>query len=186
MKFTETPLQGCYIIEPHIFKDIRGCFYESFNLSKFEKETDHRLNFVQDNISESRFGVLRGLHFQLNPYAQAKLVTVLSGEVLDVVVDLRLGSPSFSKSFSIKLSESNKRQLFIPRGFAHGFVTLSKKARFFYKCDNFYAPDYETGISFDDPFLDIDWQIPEDMLIVSKKDQALNPFSEAYHNFEFE
>ncbi len=176
--FIPTEFEGLWIIEPKVFSDARGYFYESFNQQVFEKETGISIYFVQDNQSMSSFGVLRGLHLQFGEYAQAKLVRVLSGEVLDVVVDVRPFSPTFGKSFNILLSAENKKQLFIPRGFAHGFVVTSDTAEFFYKCDNFYAPQHEGGIIYNDMDLAIDWQIEEKYLIVSERDKKLPTFKE--------
>ncbi|MEH0158152.1 dTDP-4-dehydrorhamnose 3,5-epimerase [Limibacter armeniacum] len=173
MTIQETNLKDCYIIEPTVFGDERGCFFESFNQRTFEKETGLSANFVQDNRSKSSFGVLRGLHLQLGEFAQAKLVSVLSGEVLDVAVDLREQSPTYGQHIAVKLSGENKKQMFIPRGFAHGFVVLSESAEFFYKCDNFYAPQAESGIIFNDPQLNIDWGLDESKLTISEKDQKL-------------
>lgn len=173
MQAEKTPLQNCFIIHNSIFKDERGYFFESFNSLSFKNATGIEANFVQDNQSRSGRGVLRGLHFQTGENAQAKLVRVLQGEVLDVAVDLRTSSPSFGQSFSIFLSESSNTQLFIPRGFAHGFVVLSETADFFYKCDNFYNKAAESGIIYNDPQLGIDWQIPFNELTISEKDAVL-------------
>lgn len=172
----ETALDGCYIIEPTIHKDDRGYFYESFNKLKFEKVINETINFVQDNQSWSRRGVLRGIHFQKGEFAQAKLVRVLQGEVLDVVVDLRKDSKTFGQYESILLSDTNKKQLFVPRGFGHGFITLSETSEFAYKCDNYYHKESESGIIYNDPTLNIDWQIPESQIIVADKDRALPSF----------
>ncbi len=174
--FLATEFEGLWVIEPTIFGDERGYFFESFNQHKFEKETGLAAHFVQDNESLSAFGVLRGLHSQLGEYAQAKLVRVLSGKILDVVVDMRPGSATFGRSFSLILSEENKQQLYIPRGFVHGFVVLSQSAKFSYKCDNFYSPKHELGIIYNDPDLAIDWQLPEDQLVISEKDKNLPTF----------
>lgn len=184
--FIPTEFEGLWIIEPKVFSDARGYFYESFNQQVFEKETGISTNFVQDNQSMSSFGVLRGLHLQFGEYAQAKLVRVLSGEVLDVVVDVRPDSPTFGKSFSILLSAKNRKQLFIPRGFAHGFVVTSDTAEFFYKCDNFYAPQHEGGILYNDTDLSIDWQIEEKQLIISERDRKLPTFREFCAKIEYE
>ena len=177
MIFTKTPFPGLVIIEPKVFGDDRGYFFESFRQDEFEKEIG-KISFVQENESKSTFGVLRGLHFQMPPFTQAKLVRCISGSILDVVVDLRIDSPTFKKSYSIELSESNKLQLFIPRGFAHGFVVLSEETIFSYKVDNIYAPDYDAGIRFDDPELLIDWKLPRESLKLSEKDRSLPLFSE--------
>lgn len=177
MKATETKLKGCFILEPNVFKDSRGCFFESFNQNKFNALIGQEVNFVQDNESVSSKGVLRGLHFQTGDYAQAKLVRAVKGTVLDVVVDMRKESPTFSKHFSIELSEDNKRQLFVPRGFAHGFIVLSETAIFSYKCDNFYKKPSEKGLRYDDPSLAIDWRLPTKEFIVSEKDLVLPTLS---------
>ena len=173
MTATETKLKGCFIIEPSVLNDPRGYFFESFNQSKFNELIGKTIDFVQDNESFSSKGVLRGLHFQTGAYAQAKLVRVVKGTVLDVVVDMRKESPTFSKHFSIELSEDNKRQLFVPRGFAHGFIVLSDTAIFSYKCDNYYHQASERGIRHDDPFLGIDWKLPKESRIISEKDLVL-------------
>lgn len=178
MKVTETHLKGCYVVEPMIIRDERGYFLESFHQQKFEEATGQRIYFVQDNQSKSGYGVLRGLHFQKGEHAQAKLVSVQKGRVLDVCVDIRQGSPTYGQHFSIELTEEKRNQLFIPRGFAHGFVVLSETAEFFYKCDNFYAPQSEGGIIFNDPELGIDWGLSPDQLTISGKDQQLPAFSE--------
>ena len=184
MHSEKTPLRDCYIIKNKIFKDERGFFYESFNAQTFVKETGLDIAFVQDNQSRSSRGVLRGLHFQKGDHSQAKLVRVLQGEVLDVVVDLRRSSPTFGNSFSIVLSETSNTQLFVPRGFAHGFVVLSDTADFFYKCDNYYNKSAESGIIFNDPTLNIDWKIPIEQLIVSDKDAVLPVFTKSQTIFE--
>ena len=170
MQVEKTPLQDCYIIHDKIFKDERGYFFESFNQQTFQNSTGLPVAFVQDNQSSSSRGVLRGLHYQTGQHSQAKLVRVLSGEVLDVAVDLRRSSPTFGQSFSIILSETSANQLYIPRGFAHGFAVLSPTAVFFYKCDNFYNKASEGGIIYNDPQLSIDWMIPAIELIISEKD----------------
>ena len=177
MKAIETKLKGCFILEPTVFKDPRGCFFESFNQNKFSELIGQQIKFVQDNESFSSKGVLRGLHFQTGDDAQAKLVRVIKGKVLDVVVDMRKESPTFSKYFSIELSEENKTQLFVPRGFAHGFIVLSETAIFSYKCDNFYNKDSEQGLRYDDPALGIDWKLPSSEFIVSEKDLVLPTLS---------
>ena len=177
MKAIETKLKGCFILEPNVFKDSRGYFFESFNQNKFNALIGQEINFVQDNESFSSKGVLRGLHFQTGDYAQAKLVRVVKGTVLDVVVDIRKESSTFSKHFSIELSEDNKSQLFVPRGFAHGFIVLSDTAIFSYKCDNFYNKASEQGLRYDDPYLGIDWKLPANEFIVSEKDLVLPTLS---------
>lgn len=179
MNIIETNLQGCFVIEPEVFKDERGYFYESFHQRKFEKQLGIDITFIQENQSGSRRGVLRGLHYQKGEYAQAKLVRVIKGSVLDIVVDIRLDSPTFREHFSIELSSENKKQLFIPRGFAHGFVVLSNEAEFFYKCDNFYNKESEGGIIYNDSTLNIDWKLPKSELIISDKDIILPTFDKA-------
>jgi dTDP-4-dehydrorhamnose 3,5-epimerase len=171
MKIETTLLQDCYIIHDTIFEDDRGYFFESFNAQKFKELTGTNTQFVQDNQSSSTRGVLRGLHMQTGEYAQAKLVRVLAGSVLDVAVDLRKYSTTFGSAFALELTAENHKQLYIPRGFAHGFVVLSNTAVFFYKCDNFYNKASELGIMYDDPDLKIDWQLPKDEFILSDKDQ---------------
>lgn len=173
MKAIETKLKGCFILEPTIFEDKRGYFFESFNEEKFNLLIKKKVSFVQDNESFSSKGVLRGLHYQAGQHAQAKLVRVIKGKVLDVAVDIRANSKTFGQHIAVELSEDNKNQLFIPRGFAHGFVVLSDTAIFSYKCDNFYNKASEGGIIFNDPKLNIDWQLPEKELLVSEKDVIL-------------
>ena len=171
MKIEKTSFKDLIICIPSVFKDERGYFYESYKEREFIEKTGISVTFVQDNQSQSTYGVLRGLHFQIGEMAQAKLVRVLEGEVLDVVVDLRKEEPTFGKSYSVVLSEANKKQLFIPRGFAHGFLVLSEKATFFYKCDNYYHKESERGLQYNDPSLQIDWQFNEKELILSEKDK---------------
>ena len=173
MKFTETKLKGCFILEPTIFKDERGYFMESFNERTFQKEVNQDVHFVQDNQSFSTKGVLRGLHYQCGEHAQAKLVRVLQGEVLDVAVDIRPESETYGEYVSVLLSAENQKQFFVPRGFAHGFLVLSETATFFYKCDNFYNKESEGGLIYNDPALAIDWNLPSTALIISEKDQIL-------------
>ena len=170
MKVIKTPIEGLLIIEPRVFGDARGYFFESFNQAEFEREVGP-VHFVQDNESRSCYGVVRGLHFQTGDHAQAKLVRVAVGSVLDVAVDLRKGSPTYGRHFSVELSAENHLMLFIPRGFAHGFSVLSEHAVFQYKCDNLYNPDAEAAIAWDDPDLAIDWQIPSSKVILSGKDR---------------
>jgi dTDP-4-dehydrorhamnose 3,5-epimerase len=177
MKAIETKLKGCFILDPTVFKDLRGYFFESFNHNTFNKLIGKTIDFVQDNESFSSKGTLRGLHFQSGDYAQAKLVRVVQGRVLDVVVDLRKDSPTYAEHFSIELSADNKRQLFVPRGFAHGFIVLSETAIFSYKCDNFYDKASEKGLRYDDPLLGIDWRLPAKEFIVSEKDLVLPTLS---------
>lgn len=171
MNVIDTSIEGVKIIEPKVFGDERGYFFESWQKEKFA-EVGITNDFVQDNESFSTYGVLRGLHYQLPPYTQAKLVRVIQGCVLDVAVDICLGSPTFGKHASVELSGENKRQFYLPRGMAHGFVVLSERAIFAYKCDNAYAPTHEASIRFDDPELAIDWRIPKENLILSPKDLA--------------
>lgn len=173
MTVTPTPLKGCFVIEPNVIQDGRGYFMESFNERRFETETGESVHFVQDNQSYSTRGVLRGLHYQTGAHAQAKLVRVLQGEVLDVAVDVRPGSETFGQHFSIILSSQNQKQLFVPRGFAHGFLVLSETATFFYKCDNFYNKESEGGILYSDSSIGIDWNMSADDLIISDKDKVL-------------
>ncbi len=184
MIFTKTAIPEVIIIEPKVFGDHRGYFFESFNQKEFE-ENIGEINFVQDNESKSTFWALRGLHFQKPPYAQAKLVRCIQGKVLDVVVDVRKHSPSYGKHIAVELSEENKKQLFIPRGFAHGFVTLSEEAIFAYKVDNWYAPEYDAGIIWNDPTLNIDWEINPEDVILSLKDQQLPTFKELVTPFVY-
>ena len=172
MPFQETGIADLLVFEPKVWGDERAYFYEAFNKNTFQKAGIHR-EFVQDNQARSSYGVLRGLHYQLPPFEQAKLVRVLTGEVLDVVVDLRENSPTYGQHFGIILSEENKKQLYVPRGFAHGYVVLSETAEFFYKCDNFYSKAHEGGLLFNDPQLNIDWKIDLSQAILSEKDQLL-------------
>lgn len=176
MELIHTPLNGCFLVQPSVFKDTRGYFYESFNEQKFNDLSGLSVHFVQDNQSFSSYGVLRGLHFQQGEHAQAKLVRVIQGEVLDLAVDLRKDSPTFGQHFSVVLSAENKLQLFIPRGFAHGFAVLSKEAEFFYKCDNYYNKESEGGILFNDADLGIDWRLPDSDVLVSDKDTQNSSF----------
>ena len=178
MKVIKTNISDVVILEPRVFGDERGYFFESFSQREFNEQVAE-VTFVQDNESKSSYGVVRGLHYQLPPYTQAKLVRVVEGEVLDVVVDLRKNSATFGKHVAVVLSGENKRQFFIPKGFAHGFAVLSPQAVFQYKCDNYYAPQYESGIQFDDPALGIDWKIPEAEMILSAKDIMHKSLEEA-------
>jgi len=173
MKRIETNLEGCFIIESTIYKDNRGYFSETFNQQTFNKLANQKIDFVQDNESFSSKGVLRGLHYQTGKHAQAKLVRVIKGEVLDIAVDIRKDSNTFGDYFPIVLSEENKKQLFVPRGFAHGFIVLSDTAIFLYKCDNYYNKESEGGIIYNDSTINIDWQLPLEELIVSEKDMVL-------------
>lgn len=170
MNILKTDIEGVVIIEPRVFGDERGYFFESYSQREFEEKVCH-ICFVQDNESKSKYGVVRGLHFQRPPYEQAKLVRVITGRVLDVAVDIREGSPTYGQYVSTELSCENKRQLFIPRGFAHGFAVLSEEVIFQYKCDNYYAPSYEGTIRWDDPKLAIDWMLPREDIILSEKDK---------------
>lgn len=170
MEVINTAIDGVFIIEPKVFGDARGYFFESFNARVFAEKTGIEITFVQDNESRSHYGVLRGLHFQLPPYTQSKLVRVVRGVVLDVAVDIRKGSPTYGQHVACELTEDNHRQFFIPKGFAHGFCVLSDDAVFQYKCDNFYAPQADAGISILDENLGIDWRIPMDKAILSEKD----------------
>lgn len=185
MPLIATDFPGLFIFEPNVFEDSRGYFFESYNANTFAKENIH-INFIQDNQSQSCYGVIRGLHYQLSPRAQTKLIRVLSGKILDVVVDLRVGSPLFGKSFEIEISAANKKQLLIPKGFAHGFSVLSERAEVFYKCDEFYNKESEGSILYNDPALHIDWQIPEEKIIVSEKDLSNPLFKDCKNNFVFE
>ena len=170
MKVIKTEIEGVLIIEPDVFGDSRGYFFESFNKKKFEEAVGH-VNFVQDNESKSSYGVVRGLHFQKGRHSQAKLVRVVKGSVLDVVVDIRKGSPTYGKHVAVELTGDNHRQFFIPRGMAHGFSVLSEEAVFQYKCDNYYCPSSEGAIAWDDPDLGIDWRIPKGDVVLSAKDR---------------
>ena len=185
MKAEKTSLEGCYLIHDTFFGDHRGYFFESFNRKTFLDQTGLDVSFVQDNQSSSSRGVLRGLHFQLGEFAQAKLVRVLKGKVLDVAVDLRLNSPTFGKYFSVELSEDSHTQLFVPRGFGHGFVVLSEHAVFFYKCDNYYHKASEGGVIYNDPELSIDWQLPASDFLLSEKDTLLPTLKEITSTLKF-
>lgn len=171
IKVTETSIEGLLVIEPHVFHDGRGYFFESFNSREFREATGMKVSFVQDNQALSSYGVLRGLHFQLPPHSQAKLVSVVAGRVLDVAVDLRKGSPTYGKYEAVELSEDNHLQVFIPRGFAHGYVVLSETALFQYKCDSLYAPGYEGGLAWDDPDIGVKWPVPQEDILLSDKDR---------------
>ncbi|MCZ4318220.1 dTDP-4-dehydrorhamnose 3,5-epimerase [Aequorivita viscosa] len=178
MELQKTPLKDCFIIKPNVFRDERGLFYETYNQKAFEKTTGLKVDFVQDNQSVSSKGVLRGLHFQTGEMAQAKLVRVVKGKVLDIVVDIRKESETFGKSFSIVLDDVEHLQLFVPRGFAHGFITLSEESIFSYKCDNFYNKASESGIIYNDATLALDWHLPKEEFIISEKDLELLTFEE--------
>lgn len=182
MKVIKTEFEGLFVIEPKVFEDERGYFYESYNRIKL-KEQGIDIDFVQDNQSKSNYGVTRGLHYQLNPKAQTKFVRVLQGSIYDVVADIRKNSATYGKWFGIELSAENKKQLFIPKGFAHGFSVLSEEAVVFYKCDEFYSPEHERGIMYNDPFLNIDWKVPASKVILSAKDTKHPMFDSADNNF---
>lgn len=182
MLFETCAIPGLVIVTPKLFQDSRGYFFESYNRKPFV-ENGIAADFVQDNQSRSTYGVIRGLHYQRNPFAQAKLVRVLQGTILDVAVDIREGSPTFGQHFSIELSDENCKQLYLPAGFAHGFSVLSETAVVSYKCDQYYNKESEGGIRFDDPALGIDWRVPTANTIVSDKDLLLPVLSEAHHNF---
>ncbi len=184
MPFIPTSFPGLLIFEPRIFEDSRGYFFESYNEQLFRSE-GIQIPFLQDNQAKSGYGVIRGLHYQLNPYSQTKLVRVLSGSILDVVVDLRKGSPTYGQSYSLELSGENKKQVLVPQGFAHGYSVLSETAEVFYKCDNFWNKEAEGGIMYNDPSLNIDWQVPADKAIVSDKDLYYPGLEGVQHNFIF-
>jgi|SRR5690554_1389821 len=178
MQVTETKLKGCFVIEPSVFEDERGYFFESYNELKLKQILGYKTDFVQDNQSKSAYGVVRGLHMQTGEHAQAKLVRVIEGSVLDVVVDVRKNSPTFGEWLSIELSAENKKQLFIPHGFLHGFSVLSQNAVFFYKCDNFYNKNSEAGVNPLDTNLEIDWKVEKTAMILSEKDKNAPFFNE--------
>lgn len=185
MPFITTDIPGLLVFEPRIFEDGRGYFFESYNEKTFQQQGIN-IHFIQDNQSSSSYGVIRGLHYQLNPHAQAKLIRVLQGRILDVAVDMRKDSPTYGKHFDIELSSGNKKQLLIPKGFAHGFSVLSEKAEVLYKCDAFYHKESEGGIRFDDPGLNINWRVPADKAIVSEKDLVLPFLADSQSNFTLE
>jgi dTDP-4-dehydrorhamnose 3,5-epimerase len=184
MPFSSTEFPGLFLFEPLAFEDDRGYFFESYNQQVF---TQNRIKtvFVQDNQSYSLGGVIRGLHYQLEPHAQSKLVRVISGRILDVVLDIRKGSPSYGRSLSVELGAMNRKQLYIPRGFAHGFSVLSETAEVMYKCDAYYNRESEAGILYKDPALNIEWQVPAHRVLVSPKDSQLPVFADCRNNFEF-
>lgn len=184
MTIKTTPIPGLLIIEPRVFEDNRGCFFELFNDAGY-RANGIETEFVQDNVSYSVKNTIRGLHYQLAPYAQAKLVQVMKGRVLDVAVDLRENSPTFGQHYTVELSDVNKLQFYVPKGFAHGFIALSEEVVFFYKCNAPYNKDSERGINFNDPELGIDWKVPLNNAIVSPKDEVLPSFNEAEKNFFF-
>ena len=179
MKIIKTLLDDVVLLEPKVFDDDRGYFAETFRQDEFEEAIGHKVDFIQDNESKSSFGVLRGLHYQLPPYAQSKLIRVIKGSVIDVAVDIRKGSPTFGRHVAVELSDENKHQLFVPRGFAHGFVVTSETAVFAYKVDNYYAPEYDRGIAYNDPAIDISWGIDFDKLLLSEKDKMQPLLAEA-------
>ncbi len=184
MPFIQTGFEGLLVFEPKVFEDNRGYFFESYNQKVFSEE-GVQINFVQDNQARSSFGVVRGLHFQKDPHAQTKLIRVLSGQIIDVAVDIRFGSPTYGKAYSILLSAENKKQLLVPKGFAHGYSVISETAEVFYKCDEFYHKETEGGISWNDPALKIDWQIPVDKITVSEKDQHYEWLANSDYAFVF-
>jgi len=185
MKVLERKLNGVVLFEPKVFGDDRGYFSEIFRQDEFEEAIGHKVDFIQDNESKSSFGVLRGLHYQLPPYSQSKLVRVIEGSVIDVAVDIRKGSPTFGQYVAVSLSAENKHQLFIPRGFAHGFLVTSSTAIFAYKVDNYYAPEYDRGVVYNDPSIGIDWGIDLEKLLLSQKDKN-QPFLQEADLFNFE
>ena len=182
MPFTKTEFPGLLIFEPKIWEDERGYFFESYNQNVFNDE-GVEINFVQDNQASSEYGVIRGLHYQLNPFAQTKLIRALSGSILDVAVDIRKNSPTYGKVYTIELSADNKKQLLVPKGFAHGYSVLSNTAEVFYKCDTFYNKESEGGIVYNDISLNIDWKIDKNRAIISDKDIQLPGFNDCKNNF---
>lgn len=184
MPFHSTDIPGLFLFEPKVFEDKRGYFFESYSDKEFSY-ANQAYDWVQDNQSKSSFGVIRGLHFQHDPFAQAKLVRVLSGKILDVAVDIRKGSPTYGKVYTVELSAENKLQILIPRGFAHGFSVLSETAEVLYKCDNYYSKESEGSIIWNDPDLNIDWKVPADKAIISEKDLAHPRFRDSRHNFKY-
>ena len=185
MKFIPQLIQEVILIEPQVHGDYRGYFVETFRQDEFEQATGYKVNFIQDNESKSSKGVLRGLHFQLPPYAQSKLVRVIEGEVLDVAVDIRKGSPTFGQHVSVILNDKNKHQVFIPRGFAHGFIVLSDTAIFTYKVDNYYSPESDRGLAFDEKTLNIDWKLSKEQFKLSEKDQKQPSLDDLDSSFEY-
>ena len=182
MPFIQTGFPGLLIFEPKVFEDSRGYFFESYTQKNFLEEGVD-IQFIQDNQASSSYGVIRGLHFQMNPFAQTKLIRVLSGKIIDAVVDIRKNSPTYGKAYTILLSAENKKQLLIPKGFAHGYSVISETAEVFYKCDEFYHKETEGGIAWNDPALHIDWQVAVDKVIVSDKDQKHPSLEKCIHNF---
>ncbi len=185
MNFTRMHIPEVIVVEPKVHGDERGYFVETFRQDKFEKFVGFKINFIQDNESRSHKGVLRGLHYQLAPFAQSKLVRVIDGRVLDVAVDIRVGSPTFGEHVAVELSGKNKKQMFVPRGFAHGFVVLSETCTFAYKVDNYYSPECDRGIAFDDKELKIDWKLPLDELHLSSKDTKQPKLHETLDLFDY-
>lgn len=184
MPFIQTGIPDLLLFEPKVFEDSRGYFFESYNEKTFAAEGVH-IKFVQDNQAKSSYGVIRGLHYQLDPYAQTKLIRALSGTILDVVVDIRKGSPAYGKVYAVELSAENKKQLLVPQGFAHGYSVLSETAEVLYKCDAFYHKESEGGLFYNDPHLNIDWKIPADRAIISDKDKVNPGFSSFKNNFVY-
>lgn len=184
MEVKKTDIEGVLIVEPKVWGDDRGYFFESFNARDFAEKTGLSINFVQDNESKSRYGVLRGLHFQLPPYTQSKLVRCVKGRVLDIAVDIRKGSPTYGKWVSCELTEDNHRQFFVPKGMAHGFCVLSEEAVFQYKCDDFYHPEAEGGIAWDDPDIAVQWPLPSEDISLSERDKHHPSFKEFISPFE--
>jgi len=184
MPFIKTEFPGLLVFEPKVFQDNRGYFFESYSQKTFSDQGIH-IDFVQDNQARSSYGVVRGLHYQLEPHAQTKLLRVLSGEIIDAVVDIRKYSPTYGKAYTILLSAENKKQLLVPKGFAHGYSVISETAEVYYKCDDFYHKENEGGISWNDSSLQIDWQLPADKIVVSEKDSQLPLLKDCTHNFVF-
>lgn len=184
MPFSKTQFPGLLIFEPSVFEDSRGYFFESYNQKLFS-ENGIEINFVQDNQAQSSFGIIRGLHFQMDPFAQTKLLRVLSGKIIDAVVDIRKNSPTYGNAYTIELSAGNKKQLLIPKGFAHGYSVISETAEVFYKCDAFYHKESEGGILWNDPKLNIDWKVPIDKVVVSEKDARYPSLENCKNNFIF-
>jgi dTDP-4-dehydrorhamnose 3,5-epimerase len=184
MEIIQTEMPGLLVIKPRVFEDSRGYFFESYQIERYS-EAGITNNFIQDNESKSVYGVVRGLHYQIEPFAQTKLVRVITGKVFDVVVDLRKGSPTFGKWAGFELSSENKNQLLVPKGFAHGFSVLSETVILSYKCDSFFSREAERGIRYNDPFLNIGWKIPADAMIVSEKDKNSHGFEKAEMNFNY-
>ena len=184
MPFSKTQFPGLLVFEPTVFEDSRGYFFESYNQKLFSEE-GIEINFVQDNQAQSAFGIIRGLHFQMDPFAQTKLIRVLSGKIIDAVVDIRKNSPTYGNAYTIELSAENKKQLLIPKGFAHGYSVISETAEVFYKCDAFYRKESEGGILWNDPKLNIDWKVPVDKVLVSEKDARYPSLENCKNNFVF-